>query len=66
MGEFSGSYYRCNECGHIWDFNDICPNCGKDNQEDLNAHEVKQWSKACELDEYIRLTNMLEMHGDNK
>lgn len=54
--EFTGDYYKCNDCGHIWDYMDICPNCGKDDTYTLNAHEVNEISE--------RLINMLKLHAD--
>lgn len=54
--EFTGDYYKCKYCGHMWDYMDICPNCGEDKMNTLNAHEVKE--------EANRLLKMLEAHGD--
>lgn len=39
--EFTGSYYRCLKCEHIYDYNDLCPECGSSDVEDINASEVK-------------------------
>ena len=61
--EFTGNYYKCNECNHIWDFMGICPNCGKDNQTDLNAKEVREIARKM-FDEQDRLKMMLETHGE--
>lgn len=55
--EFTGDYYKCKYCGHIWDYMDICPNCGENDKYNmLNANEVKE--------EAYKLLNMLEAHGD--
>ena len=63
--EFTGNYYKCNECNHIWDFMGICPNCGKDNQTDLNAKEVREIVGKM-FDEQDRLKVMLETHGNKQ
>lgn len=42
---------------------DICPSCGKDNQTDLNAKEVREIAGKM-FDEQDRLKVMLEAHGD--
>ena len=57
MGEFTGDYYKCKYCGHIWDFMDVCPNCGEWKMNTLNPNEVKEEAK--------RLIDMLDAHGDN-
>lgn len=54
--EFTGDYYKCKYCGHMWDYMDICPNCSEDKMNTLNANEVKE--------EANRLLKMLEAHGD--
>lgn len=55
--EFTGSYYKCNKCKHIWDYNDFCcPECGAKEIEDINSEEIN-----VEID---RLVNMLDSHGD--
>jgi hypothetical protein len=54
--EFTGDYYKCKYCGHMWDYMDICPNCGEDKMNTLNAQEVTE--------EANRLLKMLEAHGD--
>lgn len=39
--EFTGSYYQCNDCGHIIDYSDShCPKCGSQDETELNAKEV--------------------------
>jgi primosomal protein N' len=55
--EFTGDYYKCKYCGYIWDYMDVCPNCGEDKMNTLNAHEIKE--------EANRLLKMLEAHGDD-
>ena len=62
--EFTGDYNRCMDCGHIYDYNDSCPECGGCEIEDLNANEVKKCSNACSQEEAERLNNMLQLHGD--
>jgi len=62
--EFTGDYNRCTECGHIYDFNDICPECGQSEIEDLNAKQVKEWAKTSTYKEVERLNKMLELHDD--
>jgi len=40
--EHSGSYYQCDNCTNIIDYNDShCPNCGSQDETELNANEVK-------------------------
>jgi len=57
MNEFTGTYYKCNECGYIWDYNDdACPNCGSDAVTDIPAEEVRM--------EAERLLKMLELHSN--
>jgi predicted RNA-binding Zn-ribbon protein involved in translation (DUF1610 family) len=63
MNEFTGDYYQCNSCGHIWDYNDVCPNCGKQKVTTLNAIELKT-AITCIHEEVFRLNSMLEKHGD--
>jgi len=58
MGEFTGDYYKCNSCGHIWDYMDICPNCGLDNMETINVDEITEI--------ITKLSGMLLEHGDLK
>ena len=42
MGGFTGTYYQCNDCKHITDYADShCPNCGSQDETDINANEVK-------------------------
>jgi len=62
--DFTGTYYRCNDCGHIFDYNDLCPNDSSENQEELNVREVKEWVKVATEQEQKRLEKMLESHGD--
>jgi len=62
--EFTGDYNRCTDCGHIYDYNDSCPECGSTEIEGLNAKEVKQWAKASTNEENERLNKMLELHGE--
>lgn len=62
--EYTGDYNICTRCSHIYDYDDACPECGSFEIEDLNAKEVKQWSKSCINKESERLNKMLESHGD--
>lgn len=35
--EFTGEYYKCNYCQHVWDYMDsACPECGSGDTEDFN------------------------------
>ena len=63
MGDFTGDYYKCTDCGYIYDYNDLCPNCGGSEIEDLNANEVNEYTNDC-LENAKRLRNMLQLHGD--
>ena len=70
MGEFTGHYNKCQKCNHIYDFNDICPECGSDEVEDISAQEVLK--TITRTDEYAtkikgekeRLEEMLKKHDD--
>jgi hypothetical protein len=54
--EFTGTYYRCFKCKHIWDYNDFnCPECGSDDFEDINENEIQEHIK--------KLQSMLSLHG---
>lgn len=64
MEEFTGDYYKCQDCNHIWDYIDTCcPECGSENEETINAKEVRQ--EASQLD-YLssKLIDMVESHGN--
>lgn len=63
MNEFTGTYYRCNSCATIYDYNDLCPDCGSDDIEDVNVNEVKAIMELKRLTA-ISLGKMLESHGD--
>ena len=40
MLEFTGTYYRCYDCGHRWAYeDDACPECGSKNCEDYTPLE---------------------------
>jgi len=59
--EFTGTYYKCNDCGHFWDYNDFnCPECGSQNFEDKSlSEEIK------EIEETLKgLYHMKEIHGE--
>ena len=74
MNEFTGSYFECKKCNHIIDYSDShCPECGSQDETELNASEVQQ--KANQLliiRDYNknligkRLLKMLELHDDLK
>lgn len=29
--------YKCKTCGHVWDFYDLCPECGSNDLGDVDA-----------------------------
>ena len=64
MDEFTGNYNICTNCGHIYDYNDSCTECGGCEIEDLNALQVKKLANACSIKEMSRLHEMLQLHGD--
>lgn len=63
MGDFTGGYYKCTDCGYIYDYDDLCPDCGGNEIEDLNANEVNEYTNDC-LKKAERLKDMLQLHGD--
>ncbi len=65
MNEFTGSYYVCKECGTIYDYNDLCPDCGSNHVEDINANEVKTAMELHRLTA-LHLKKILESHDDLK
>lgn len=63
--EYTGTYYNCLDCEHIWDYNDdACPNCGSKQMIDINPNEIKSIIEDQDTDEKIKLKNMLELHDD--
>lgn len=72
--EFTGSYYQCENCGHIIDYMDShCPECGSQEEQELNASEVQQHAELLlSVRDYFknmegnRLLRMLQSHGDLK
>lgn len=72
MNEFTGSYYECNKCHHIWDYSDsYCPECGNQYEIELNANEVREKSRLLliSIDKYLnvkglKLLDMLKSHDD--
>ena len=72
MQEFTGSYFKCNKCNHIIDYSDShCPECGSQDETELNAKEVHQIANQlliirCFNKNKIgrRLIKMLELHDD--
>lgn len=64
MEEFTGEYYHCEDCNHLWDYNDShCPNCGSENFGDLNANEVKEKANQM-INEGKSALAMLKVHDD--
>lgn len=62
--KFTGNYNQCKNCNYIYDYEDLCPECGSDDTSDLNAKEVKKYSRDVSIKEQFRLMKMLELHGD--
>lgn len=62
--EHTGSYYQCTSCNEIIDYSDShCPNCGSQDETDLNAHEVKKIAEALIVKGHYYL-ELLKKHGD--
>ncbi len=72
--EFTGTYYNCLDCGHIWDYDDdACPECGCHNETELNAKEVNKRARQLLIIRDFnknqigkRLIEMLKSHDDFK
>ena len=65
MKEFTGSYYRCSKCTHIWDYeDDACPYCGGKHFDDLSANDVRWHIRTSEKADKEILREMLLTHGD--
>lgn len=63
--EFTGTYYQCIDCNHIWDYEDShCPECGSEKETDLSPNEIKNISRQMIIKGYA-LISMLENHDDN-
>ena len=63
--EFTGDYYQCLDCLHIWDYMDsACPNCGSLDEEVLNANDVIMSAESQNTKEQKRLKQMLQLHDD--
>ena len=63
--EFTGTYYQCLDCLHIIDYSDSnCPECGSQNETELNANEVLMNAETQTEKEWFRLVKMLELHDD--
>ena len=59
MNEFTGDFYKCVDCFHVWDFNDFyCPECGSSKFEDINIHEELKATKEKVSD----IAKMIEAH----
>ena len=61
--EFTGEYYQCINCRHIWDYMDNCPGCGDGRQESISQEDIKSLILYM-FNEQKRLKAMLESHGD--
>ena len=63
--EFTGDYYKCMDCCHVWDYNDThCPECGSQDFETINSNEVIMTAESCDEKEQTRIAEMLKSHGD--
>ena len=63
--EFTGSYYQCLDCLHIIDYSDShCPECGSQDEIELNANEVIMSAESQTVEEQKRLKQMLQLHDD--
>jgi len=62
--EFTGNYNLCGDCNHIYDFNDVCPECSSNDIQDINSNEVKEFIGKGNVKEDIRLKTMLIRHDD--
>ena len=63
MNEFTGTYHKCMECGHIYDFDDLCPECGSSKIEEISADNIRRHIKRLDS-KSIMLKSMLKSHGD--
>ena len=62
--EFTGSYYECDHCDWVWDYNDThCPQCGQQSFEDVNVNRIKEIRNGY-IKEIERLKGMLVSHYD--
>lgn len=65
--EFTGDYYQCLDCLHIWDYSDShCPECGSQDEITLNANDVIMSAESQTEKERNILIKMLESHDDFK
>ena len=65
MLEFTGDYYKCSDCLHVWDYMEThCPECGEQDFEEIDAHEVVMTAETAVDNEQKRLLEMLKLHGD--
>lgn len=64
MSGFTGDYYDCLDCGHIYDFDDICPNCGSGNVVEILPVDIVNKGMKFNIQEQKRLNYMLDMHDD--
>ena len=62
--EFMGSYNQCQSCNHIYDYEDLCPQCGSDEINELNEREVKIYSRDRLIKEQFRLMKKVNKYTD--
>lgn len=70
--EYIGTYYQCNKCKHIIDYSDShCPECGNQDETEINAKEVNRVANLCLIPRDFKLNEigknllkMLESHDD--
>ncbi len=63
QGEFTGTYHKCNNCNAIYDFNDICFECGSDDVGDVSKEGIREHIEKLNMD-VEQLEIMLQSHGD--
>jgi tetrahydromethanopterin S-methyltransferase subunit B len=61
--EFTGTYNKCENCERIYDFNDICPDCGSDDVYDISVEEIREHIEKLEV-QASDLEIMLQSHDD--
>ncbi len=66
MNEFTGTYWKCNECDYLWDYNDDCPECGSRDLKDVNIHNEYKYLNEVKIElekEIIRVAIMISEHN---
>ena len=63
MGDFTGKYYVCSRCKHVYDFKKSCPCCGSNIISEISSDEVKDEVFRIRS-ETNRIIDMLNSHGD--